>query len=227
MTPPIKVIFFDAGGTLLRPARPVGETYAAIGRNYGQNWDAVALDHGFRRAFRKMAHGSKEEGSDGGKGRDHKKWWRQVVQDALQDVNAPDHFPFDNYFEELFAAFARPENWRVFPDALEVLSAAHDRGYRLAILSNWDERLHVTLKGLGLTDYFERTLISSELGVEKPHPDIYKRALDLFQIKPEEALMVGDEPMNDYWSPKSCGWHALLLERPHKDLRGVLEWLKI
>ena len=155
--------------------------------------------------------------------RDHRGWWKQVVKETI----GPTHetFPFDHYFEELWELFARPQLWRVYPEAVEVLQELSSHGYRLAVLSNWDERLHHTLEGLELTPHFEHRLVSSDLGFEKPQAQIYQHAVQKLGIKPEEALMVGDEPMNDYWAPRSQGWHSVLIERPEQDLRSVLNWL--
>jgi putative hydrolase of the HAD superfamily len=221
----VKVIFFDAGGTLIRPARPVGEIYAQAARNYGRNWDGAALNQTFRQVFRKL---SGEHAGSVPRDGDHRAWWRQVVRETIERVTPLDEsFPFEVYFEELYHLFHRADLWRTFPEVEEVLGRLKKEQYRLAILSNWDNRLHATLEGLELSDYFDARLVSAELGAEKPQAEIYAQAVKRMGIRPEEALMVGDEPINDYWAPRAQGWQAILVERPSQDLTAVLQWLEL
>lgn len=215
----IRVVFFDAGGTLLRPAQPIGETYAAVARHYGQNWEPAELTESFKAAFKKRRPRPDHEVATNG---DERTWWKLVVADTLDAVGRPESFPFDHYFEELYAVYARPELWRVFPEVFPVLDVLRERGVKLAVLSNWDWRLPPLLDALELTPYFDKILISGHHGAEKPSPKLYAAALAAFDLQPHEALLVGDDPLNDYWTPKKLGWHALLVERPHQDLGSVL-----
>ncbi len=220
----IKAVFFDAGGTLLRPARSIGETYAEIARHYGQHWEAQVLSDGFKAAFKRRRPRPDEEVATDG---DERAWWRLVVEDTLIVVERPESFPFDHYFEELYHVYARPELWRVYPEVVTVLETLRGRGLRLAVLSNWDWRLRPLLEGLELAPFFEAVLISGEHGAEKPSPKLYAAALAKLGLDPHEALMVGDDPLNDYWAPQQAGWHSLLVERPKQDLRAVLELFRI
>lgn len=218
----IKAVFFDAGGTLLRPAQPIGETYAAIARHYGQRWDAAALGAGFKSAFKKRRPRPDAEVATNG---DERAWWKLVVADTLAAVECPEGFPFDHYFEELYTVYARPELWRVYPEAVPVLEALRARGLKLAVLSNWDWRLRPLLEGLELAPFFDDVLISGEHGAEKPSVKLYATALARLGLEPHQALMVGDDPLNDYWAPQQAGWHAVLVERPQQDLLSVLGML--
>ncbi len=217
----IKVVFFDAGGTLLRPAQSIGETYARLARNYGQNWDADLLQKGFKSAFKRLRPRPDAEVSTDG---DERTWWKRVVLGTLDDVAVPDTFPFDDFFEELYRHYTRPDVWRVYPDVYLVLEKLRARGLKLAVLSNWDARLRSLINGLDLSVYFDAILISGELGAEKPSPTIYNAAVKQLGISPAQALMVGDDPLNDYWAPQKSGWHAVLVERPRNDLQVVLDW---
>lgn len=220
----IKAVFFDAGGTLLRPARSIGETYAEIARHYGQRWDPAALGEGFKVAFKRRRPRPDAEVATNG---DERAWWRLVVEETLTVVERPESFPFDHYFEELYYVYARPELWRVYPEVSSVLEILRARGLRLAVLSNWDWRLRPLLEGLDLAPFFETVLISGEHGAEKPSPKLYAAALATLGLEPHEALMVGDDPLNDYWAPQKAGWHSLLVERPKQDLGAVLELFRI
>jgi HAD superfamily hydrolase (TIGR01493 family) len=70
--------------------------------------------------------------------------------------------------------------------------------YRLAIVSNGSSRLQrAKLSRLGLGDASPRAFLSGELGVAKPDPALFRRALDWSGCRPAEVLFVGDDPMGD------------------------------
>jgi putative hydrolase of the HAD superfamily len=217
-----KVIFFDVGGTLLRVAQPVGEIYAALGWNYGQRWDALALQQGFKAAWKKLR--PRQPGTipvDG----DDRGWWRQVVDEVLTQVEVPETFPRQAYFEELYERFADVKWWRVFPEVFPVLDHLREQGYRMAIMSNWDGRLPGMLEQLELSPYFEKSFISGQLGFEKPQPEIYQHACDVMGLQPAEAWLVGDDPQNDDSAPRTLGWGTFLVQRPQVDLTSLLDVL--
>src|SRR5260370_36717997 len=66
------------------------------------------------------------------------------------------------------------------------------------------------LSALGLADYFEAVTFSSEVGVRKPHPEIYADALKKLGADPSRTLFVGDRVLEDVQGPKSLGMRAVL-----------------
>ena len=51
---------------------------------------------------------------------------------------------------------------------------------------------------------------SSQVGVRKPHPDIFRRILGELGVAPEEAVFVGDKLREDVYGPKDAGMRAVL-----------------
>lgn len=216
------VVFLDAGGTLLRPARPVGQIYADLAAHYGLQADAAALHQGFLKAWATL---KPRDPVQDARVLDDRLWWKQVVRLSWNDCPLPDAFPFDDYFDEVYAAFARPELWRVFPEVPQVLETLHQHGFRCAVLSNWDRRLPALLDALELTPRFERILISSEIGAEKPHPAIFRAAESLMGITGHQAILWGDEEEADLIGARAAGWQAALVQRPQRDLTDLLDEL--
>lgn len=216
----IKAVVFDAGGTLVRTARPVGEIYAEAGRRHGQEWDGDELQRSFRAAFKKMRGNRISPVPVNGDDRD---WWREVVRHTLGGKAAA--VAFEDYFEELYRLFERPEVWQVFSEVPSVLEELRRAGYRLAVLSNWDSRLRLMFEGLGLARHFEALFISTEHGFEKPDAGFYQRAQKALGISPAEILMVGDDPENDEAAPRRAGWQAILVRRPQETLANALDFL--
>jgi putative hydrolase of the HAD superfamily len=95
---------------------------------------------------------------------------------------------------------------------------------KLGVVSNFDERLHDILRNTNLDVYFDFVLASRDLGIEKPNPLIFQRAIELAAadartgILPQEALHVGDHIKKDYEAARSIGVRSLLLVR-QKDTR--------
>ena len=55
-----------------------------------------------------------------------------------------------------------------------------------------------------LTPFFERMIISSEVGADKPDPYIFRYALDALRAEPADAIHVGDDPERD-WGAEAIG----------------------
>jgi putative hydrolase of the HAD superfamily len=216
----LKAIFFDAAGTLIHLPRGAGWHYALVARRHGGDFDEAALDRAFHAVFREMiAHAAANGLSHG----DDRAWWRELVFRVLDACGGgPPGFGREAYFGELYAHFAEPGVWELYPEVGGVL-AGLGKNYRLAVISNFDKRLRAILDGLGVAAHFEHLVISGEIGVEKPAPQIFGHALELMGVAPHEALHVGDHPVHDWQGAEAVGMRVFRLERPRNDLRGLLE----
>ncbi len=80
------------------------------------------------------------------------------------------------------------------------------RNYKLAIISDapvlkvW-ERL-VTMK---IENFFDFVITKSDIKAQKPSSKIFRKALRLLEIKPEEAIMVGDRADRDVKGARALG----------------------
>jgi putative hydrolase of the HAD superfamily len=55
-----------------------------------------------------------------------------------------------------------------------------------------------------------------EAKCDKSNPKMYKRVLEILDVKPEEAIMIGDNMPIDIMLPKKLGINAILLDREKK-----------
>jgi putative hydrolase of the HAD superfamily len=216
----IRAILFDAGGTLIYPARPVGETYARFAKKHGVKLAAETTTAAFREA---MKSGSPRPPGGVPSNGDDRAWWKQVVKTSLAGHAFAASPRFDEFFEEVYLYYAEPEAWGVYPEVPEVLEALRDYPVDLAILSNWDARLHSVLDGHGLGEYFGRRFISAELGWEKPDAAIYRHVTESLRLPAPALLSVGDDRVNDFDAPRRAGWKAVHIDRPNADLHAVLK----
>ena len=225
----LKVVLFDAAGTLIYLPRPVGEHYAAVARRGsggGDEWSAEALDHAFRRAWKAMP--PRPPTPDGGpRPDDDRSWWRELVERVLAEAPPPSStvaagFDAAAFFEAAYTHFAEPGVWAAFPDVAETLAFLRGRGLRLAVVSNFDRRLRAVLGHLGLAGAFEQVVLSSEEGSDKPDPRIFHRALERMQTTAADTLHVGDEPATD-GGAEAVGVRVFHLKRPDRGLAALRE----
>jgi putative hydrolase of the HAD superfamily len=216
----LKVIFFDAAGTLIHLPRGPGWHYALVARRHGGDFGEAALDRAFRGVFAEMiAHAS----ANGLPHDDDRSWWRELVFRVIDECGGgPPGFDRGAYFDELFVHFAEPGVWELYPEVREVI-AELGKKYRLAVISNFDRRLRAIIGGLGVARHFEHLVISGEVGIEKPAPRIFGHALELMGVAPHEALHVGDHPVHDWQGAEAAGLRVFRLERPRNDLRALLD----
>lgn len=98
--------------------------------------------------------------------------------------------------------------------------------YKVYFLSdNVKERVEAIDKKYNFTKWFHGGVSSHEAGIRKPHPDIYKIALDKTGLLANEVLYIDDKE-NNLTPAKDLGMVTLLFESPEK-LRGKLQNLSI
>ena len=83
--------------------------------------------------------------------------------------------------------------------------------------------MRFVLQNLGISKYFAHVFISSELGVDKPDPEIFRRALRIMNLEPNEVLHVGDDPERDWKAAKAAGLLVFRLDRPKNSLSDLLK----
>ena len=216
-----RAVFFDAAGTLFRLTRSVGWHYRDVALRHGTDLREDDLDRAFRRAWRD-ARAPHE--TNGARPDDDRGWWRAHVGRVLDECGSAPTLDRDAYFSELWSEFTRPGVWELFPETLEVLVALKGR-VRLGVISNFDSRLRTILLNLGVTEFFDDIVISSEVGTEKPAARIFSAALVRAGVAASEALHIGDEPEADWLGAERAGLLVFRLRRPENSLRDVLELL--
>jgi putative hydrolase of the HAD superfamily len=136
---------------------------------------------------------------------------RDVADAFLPRVGIP---PEGEHADTVIASFLAEWNTGVtgidgVPEMLRELSTQH----RLAVVSNTHDRDLVPdqLERLGIASYLDVVVLSVEVGVRKPHPDIYRTALRSLAARPEDAVFVGDTVDADHAGPVRAGMRAILV----------------
>ena len=206
-----KAVYFDAAGTLIKPARRVGESYAAIAEKYGKTVTPSELFARFRICFDGAPRLAFPNAAADQIGRLERAWWKKLVGQVFEPFGR--FHNFDDYFAELFDYFAEPNAWTLFPEVLDTLAALKQRGVTLAVISNFDSRLVRILDGLGIGPWFADVFVSSRVGYAKPDRRIFDVALIRHGLLGENAIHVGDSEANDLHGARNAGLKALLIDR--------------
>ena len=98
---------------------------------------------------------------------------------------------------EEFRAFMFAQS-QPFPESLNFLKElARARKCNMASLNNESRELNeYRIAQFHLRDYFESFFSSCYLGLRKPDVEIYRRALEITQRKPQECVMIDDRGLN-------------------------------
>jgi len=106
--------------------------------------------------------------------------------------------------------------YQLYPDAAEAVIKAKKSGFKTAIVTTiayfqFKEAVQPIKKHLDfiMTGY--------EAGCDKTNPKMYRKVLEILNVKPEEAVMVGDDVPVDILLPKKLGINAILLDREGKN----------
>lgn len=114
---------------------------------------------------------------------------------------------------------------RPMKNAARALAYLKDKGLLLGLVSNTTKTPGVTLRFLlremGLYGYLDDLVFSDEAGVPKPHPAIFRLALDRLSARPEETVFVGDMERIDCGGARSAGMQCVLFRPLADDLYRI------
>ena len=196
--PRVRAITFDVGGTLIEPWPSVGHVYAEVASKFGVRTIAPQqLTANFIRAWKAQTHFDYR-----------RKSWFALVRDTFAPVELPPEF-----FPAVYDRFAAPDVWYVYEDVVPTLTGLKERGFKLGIISNWDERLRPLLARLGLEQFFDCQIVSCEVGATKPDARLFQQAAVELDVAPDELLHVGDHHEFDVLGVARAGSQGRQIER--------------
>lgn len=207
-------VLFDAAGTLIALREPVGATYARLAREAGAGFPASRLEEAFARIFRAAPPNAHPGLPPDERPEAERQWWRARVRETFR---AADQMvvigDFEALFQTLFSHYGTPEAWELRPGARDALLALRRAGARLAVVSNFDHRLHGLLDALGIAGHFDLVLTPTDTGTAKPDPAFFAAALSRLSLAPERSVYVGDHPDDDILGARRAGIPGLDVTR--------------
>ncbi len=199
----VKWVTIDVGGTLLFAHPSVGEIYAEVLARHGHQRAPEILEREFFRVWSTDVRRRVDQVTPASE----KSRWRRVVLQTFADLDG--QVDFDALFDDLWHAFREAGRWRLAAGAEETVRELRERGYRLAILSNWDDRLRPLLQEMTLDRHFDEIFVSCEEGFEKPDPRLFETVETRLGARGEEIAHIGDSHHHDVLGARSRGWRAI------------------
>lgn len=206
----IKAVFFDVGSTLLYPSPGVPETFTAAACSRGH---AVELDEARKCMPLADAHYDREYALNGDFWCSHERAtavWKDMYKILACELGL--EHDAHGIAEDTHAQYRRAHHWALYEDVLPCLQGLKKSGLRLGIISNWDAELGHLIDELQLGEYFEAVLPSAAVGLRKPDPRIFLKALEEFGVSAEEAVHVGDLPEAD-GAAAQVGIRPIIIDR--------------
>ena len=97
----------------------------------------------------------------------------------------------------------------LFPGTINVLNELSDR-YNLHIITNGFKNIqYKKLESSGIVKFFKNVFTSEDFGYKKPHPLIFKKALEITDTSPSSAIMIGDSLEVDILGSMQQGMQAI------------------
>lgn len=221
--PAIQVVLFDLGGTLLHYDQPPENALDALNARAMRAFLAAAMKAGGKvpdpelavRAVGRMAAALAAKA----KRTHYANTAEDMIREGLEAVNVRlTGKAWDAGLAAYYAAIAAVVQ-PVAGDPVGVLARLSQQGRGLGLVSNtsWPPALHdADLARFGMLEYLPVRVYSSAFGMEKPHPSIYRHALDRLDVAPAEAVFVGDKVGVDIAGPQKIGMRAVLLASPFR-----------
>ena len=213
----IQAIFFDLDGTLRHNLPSGGEVFADYAAQLGlyispqdrlraMRWEqyywAISME---LKADRQIYLED-----------DHEFWQnycrRQLAALGASQDQVEEFTPkVSQYMEDSY----RPKS--IVPDdVLQLLPRLQQAGYSMAVISNRDKPYQQEIESLGIAPYFVFSMAGGEVKAWKPEPNIFLHACKQMDVKPSQAIYVGDNYFADVVGARRAGLQPVLY-----DPRGI------
>ncbi len=210
----IKAVFLDAGFTLIHP-QPVSHQVAEIAARHGITADPALMSaarHQVNDFFRTALQADADIWASEAKVR---KFWDGYYTLLLE--HGTDDLPADKValaLEAIYELYNTHLGWQLYPEVMDTLDTLKRRGYLIGIISDWGTRLAGRIMGpLGVAAHCDFIIASAAVGLSKPSAALFNLALGRAEVKPEQAIMVGDNYLSDVLGARGAGIEGILLDR--------------
>lgn len=199
----VAAVAVDFGGTLARPGpSPDAATVARILREL----DGPLIPDGFAAALDEAIRGTRAV--------DRPLHEQTPFADLLRLAARESGTVLDDPVALAKAVFSAVPDAEVDPVAAHALRILHEAGLVCVLACDTQRPESVrraTLRQAGISDCFDALVLSSTLGVRKPHPRFYATVIEEAGCPAEEIVFVGDTPAKDAIGPASHGMRAVLI----------------
>lgn len=205
-----RAVFFDAGGTLLRPHPSQDEVTRGVLAESGVHVDPGRLASALRAVNAAMF---------GAHGRSAPRWAseaaiREVWRDYYRSLFDRLDLVWDESLgERIYERFGLAASWALYDDVLPTVRALAERDVVLGIVSDWGTALVEIVHAVGLSAHVGFAVVSAYAGSAKPDREVFQYALARAGVGPEQAVHVGDLYVTDVLGARGAGIEPILIDR--------------
>jgi putative hydrolase of the HAD superfamily len=200
---PLRAVLFDVDFTLARPGPELGpEGYVRAGERHGLTLEPTRYEAARDAAVVDLRRHPELEHDD-------EIWFRfteRIVRGMGGDADSAYACAV-----EITRAWEHHENFELYDDVADALAALRSAGLRIGLVSNSARDVREFAQHHGLD--VDAGISSFHHGRTKPHASIFRAVLDLLEVEPPEAVMVGDTIADDIEGARALGMRAILLDR--------------
>ena len=213
----LRAVLFDVDFTLARPGPELGpEGYVRAGERHGLRLEPGRYEVARDAALVDLRRHPELEHDD-------EIWFRfteRIVRGMGGDADSAYACAV-----EITRAWERHGNFELYDDVPDVLTAIRSAGLQIGLVSNSARDVREFAQHHGLD--VDAGISSFHHGRTKPHASIFRAVLDLLEVDPPEAVMVGDTIADDIKGALALGMRAILLDREgaHPDFERRIETL--
>jgi HAD superfamily hydrolase (TIGR01662 family) len=199
----LSAVLFDVDFTLARPGPELGpEGYVRAGERHGLRLEPDRYEAARDAALVDLRRHPELEHDD-------EIWFRfteRIVRGMGGDADSAYACAV-----EITRGWERHENFELYDDVPDALAALRSAGLRIGLVSNSARDVREFARHHGLD--VDAGISSFQHGRTKPHASIFRAVLDLLEVEPPEAVMVGDMIADDVEGALALGMRAILLDR--------------
>ncbi len=216
----LKAVLFDVDFTLARPGPELmPEGYVTCGRQYGLELDFTRYENARAAALVDLKRHPELDHDE--------EIWIAFTERIVQGMGGEAPAAHD-VAVELTSRWQRHENFELYDDVRPVIEQLRSDGVKIGLVSNSARDIQEFARHHALA--VDAGISSFHHGKTKPHASIFRAVLDLLEVEPPDAVMVGDTVADDIDGAHAAGMHAILVDRlgaypdyePRlEDLRGL------
>jgi HAD superfamily hydrolase (TIGR01549 family) len=199
----LRAVLFDVDFTLVKPGPDLGpEGYQTLGRRFGLELDPARYAEARAAAIEAVERHPELDHDE--------EVWVLFTERIIRGMGGDSERAYECAVE-MTRAWENAANFELYEDTLPVLAALREHGLKIGLVSNTGRDLDAFVSHHALD--VDAAVGSGAHGKTKPHPAIFRSALDDLGVRAEQAAMVGDSPDDDIAGARALGMQAFLVDR--------------
>jgi HAD superfamily hydrolase (TIGR01662 family) len=199
----VRAVLFDVDFTLARPGPALGpQGYVTAGARHGLTLDPARFDAARDAALVHLERHPELDHDD--------EIWFAFTESIVLGMGGE---PPASYAcaVDITRGWELHENFELYEDTVPVLDELRRAGLKIGLLTNSSRDVHAFARHHGLD--VDAAVGSFHHGKTKPHASIFRAVLDLLDVEPVDAVMVGDTVEDDIEGARALGMRAILVDR--------------